>query len=249
MPTDHLGWIGAYIAEKQPDVVVHLGDHWDMPSLSSYDKGKKAMEGRRYVADVDAGNEAWRILNAPIAAYNATRRAYKEKQYLPRKVLLRGNHEHRITRAIEADAQLDGVIGYKDLESGAWEVHDFLEPVSIDGVVYAHYFANRMTGKPLGGMAATRLKQLGHTFVQGHQQVLEVAVRYVLDRQQWGIVAGAAYPHHEDYLGHQGNHHWRGIVMLHEVRDGGFDPMFVSLDYLCRRFEGVSLDEFRGDRW
>ena len=244
VPTDHLRWIGQYVVDRRPDVVVHLGDHWDMPSLSSYDRGKKEMEGRRYLADVAAGNEAWAILNAPIDAHNAKRKADKKKRYKPRKVLLRGNHEHRIIRATSEDSRLDGTIGYHDLESPGWEVHDFLEPVDIDGVVYCHYFQNRGTGRPLGGMAQSRLKQLGHMFIQGHQQVLEVATRFVLDRQQWGIVAGACYLHDEDYLGYQGNHHWRGVVVLHQVEDGSFDPMFVSLDYLCRRYEGIPLAEF-----
>src|SRR6187431_2812527 len=46
---DHLTWIGAYAVEKKPDVIVCIGDFWDFPSLSSYDKGKLSFEGRRYV--------------------------------------------------------------------------------------------------------------------------------------------------------------------------------------------------------
>lgn len=244
VPTDHLRWIGAYLVEKKPDVIVHLGDHWDMPSLSSYDKGKRAMEGRRYIADVEAGNEAFRILNAPLEAYNATRRQYHEAQYLPRRVLLRGNHEERILRACELDAQLDGVIGYKDLESPGWETHDFLEVVEIDGVAYSHFFANPMTGKPYGGQAATRLKTIGRSFVMGHQQTLDYALRFVGDRSHHGLIAGACYLHREDYLGPQGNSHWRGIVRLHNVAGGSYDPNFISLGSLCERYEGVPLDEF-----
>lgn len=251
VPMDHLGWIGAYALEKRPDTLVMLGDHWDMPSLSSYDKGKKSMEGRRFLADVAAGNEGFRVLNEPIDAYNKrmVKTDHRSRRYRPRKVKLRGNHEHRIMRAVEADAQLDGLLSYELLDTRDWEVHDFLKPVTVDGVVYCHYFQNRGTGKPLGGLAATRLKQLGHSFVQGHQQVLDVAVRYVLDRPQWGLICGAAYLHDEDYLGYQGNNHWRGVVMLHEVRDGAFDPMFISLDFLCRKYEGVPLEQFTARRF
>ena len=32
----HLRWAGKYAAEKKPDVIIHIGDHGDMPSLSSY---------------------------------------------------------------------------------------------------------------------------------------------------------------------------------------------------------------------
>lgn len=59
----YLSHIGAYIAEKEPDAIVHLGDHWDMPSLSSYDFGKKQYEGRRYIADIEAGNDGFALLN------------------------------------------------------------------------------------------------------------------------------------------------------------------------------------------
>ena len=31
---EHLEWAGQYAVKTKPDVIVHLGDHWDMPSLS-----------------------------------------------------------------------------------------------------------------------------------------------------------------------------------------------------------------------
>jgi hypothetical protein len=46
------------------------------------------------------------------------------------------------------------------------------------------------------------------------------------------IIAGSCYEHNEDYLGPQGNEHWRGFYMLHEVNDGAFDEMAVSINYL-----------------
>ena len=46
-PIDHMYWAGRYACAMKPDVIIHLGDHWDMPSLSSYDVGKKSFEGRR----------------------------------------------------------------------------------------------------------------------------------------------------------------------------------------------------------
>lgn len=244
-PMVHLTWIGRFIVDKKPDVVVHLGDHWDMPSLSMYDRGKKQMEGRRYKKDIDAGNEGFRLLDAPRHAYNERRRRNGRRQYKPELHLLRGNHEHRITRAVEADATLEDVLGFEDLLSPGWETHDFLEPVVIDGVVYSHYFYNPMTGRPYGGQARTRLANIGHSFTMGHQQTLDYALRFVNGRSHHGLVAGACYLHDEDYKGPQGNGHWRGIVVKHQVENGSYDPMFVSLDYLCRRYEGVTLAEYR----
>lgn len=252
VPTSHLRWIGQYLVDqlagKDNVKVIHLGDHWDMPSLSSYDKGKRAMEGRRYVADVHAGNEAWKILNAPLEAYNAQRAATKHKQWWPERHLLRGNHEDRINRAANDDAQLDGLVTMDDLESPGWTVHDFLKPVCLDGVWYSHYWQARGAGRPLGGTARRRLDVLGHSFTQGHQQTYDPAVRYVAGRQQRGLVAGACYLHDEDYLGHQGNAHWRGLVVKHQVSEGEYDLMEISLDYLCRRYEGVPVAQWLRER-
>lgn len=250
VPTDHLYWIGQYIVDHfagKPNVkVVHIGDHADMPSLSSYDKGKKSMEGRRYKEDIAAANKGFNVLCFPLDRYNAKRREFKEKQWWPERHILLGNHENRITVATENDAQLEGILSLDDLNYAAhdWEVHPYLRPVFIDGIGYCHYWQNPMTGKPYGGAATQRLKTIGHTFVMGHQQILDYAVRFVKGNSQHGLIAGACYLHDEEYKGFQGNAHWRGIVILHEVRDGSFDPMFVSLDYLCRRYEGVDIKEF-----
>lgn len=247
VPTDHLRWIGEYIVGHfagHPNLkIIHIGDHADMPSLSSYDKGKKAMEGRRYLADIAAANAAFDALCAPLDAYNAHRRELKERQWWPERHITLGNHEDRITRAVEADAQLDGLLSLDALDYArhGWVVHPFLNPLYLDGVGYAHFWQNPMTGRPYGGTAMTRLKTLGHSFSMGHQQTLDYAVRFVRGRSQHGLVAGACYLHDEDYKGAQGNHHWRGIVVCHDVKDGSYDPMFVSLDYLCRRSEGMPL--------
>ena len=63
---EHLKWAGQYAVEKRPDVIVHLGDHWDFPSLSSYDVGTKSFEGRRYTHDVQAGIEGMVAFLTPI---------------------------------------------------------------------------------------------------------------------------------------------------------------------------------------
>lgn len=248
VPIDHLRWIGLYILDRRPDVVVHLGDHWDMPSLSSYDTGKLAMEGRRYAEDVRAGNQALRLLTAPLDQFNYGRRRREQPEYLPRLVMLRGNHEDRVRRAVEEAGHLDGAIGIDDLRAPGWEVHDFLCPVFIDGIGYSHYWANPMSGRPYGGMIETRLKTIGHSFTMGHVQTLQTGLRYIHGsngpRQQRGLVAGACYLHQEDYKGPQGNAHWRGVIVKHEVRDGAYDLMEVSLDYLCRKYEGVGLADF-----
>lgn len=252
-PTDHLRWIGKYIAEKRPDVVIQIGDFNDCESLSSYDKGKKGFEGRRYIKDIEAGKKAMAELMRPIRKYNNRKRHLKEKLYRPEYHLTLGNHEHRISRAIDNQAEFDGLLSLDNLgyEEFGWTVHDFLKPVTIDGVTYAHFFANPMSGNPYGGQSIdTRLKNIGFSFTMGHQQTFMSGQRFLNNGQRIrGIVAGSCYLHDEDYRGPQSNGEWRGILMKHEVRDGQYDLMEVSLDKLCRKYEGCHVWKFMRDKY
>jgi len=95
-PDIDLSWlehIGNYLVEKQPDAIVHLGDFADMPSLSSYDKGKKSFEGRRYKKDIESVHEGMRTLLRPLYRYNDTHSRHKKKKYSPYMLMLGGNHE------------------------------------------------------------------------------------------------------------------------------------------------------------
>ena len=105
--TSYLRVVGKYMVEKQPDVVVCLGDFADMPSLSSYDAGKKSFEGRRYRDDITASHDAMATLLAPLVEYNEQAIRNKKKRYTPRLVLTLGNHEERINRATNDDPKLD----------------------------------------------------------------------------------------------------------------------------------------------
>jgi hypothetical protein len=244
VPTQHLTWIGRYIVDQfanQNLAIVHLGDHWDMPSLSFYDKGKKAMEGRRYVADIEAGNAAMDQLFKPLVDYNEK----NKKKWNPDCHFLLGNHEERIQRAVNADATLEGTLGYQHLNASKYcKVHEFLKPIDIDGVIYAHYFYQPKTSKPYGGAIQAKLKNIGHSFTMGHQQGMDYGLVPVGEGRRHGLVLGSTYLHDEEYLGPQSVAYWRGIVVCHQVENGMYDPMFISLDYLCRRYEGVTLKEF-----
>ena len=240
VPVDHLTALGNYIAEKQPDVIVNIGDFWDMPSLSCYEgRGSKYYEGKRVMEDIRAGNEAMDLLLAPIAEANKKAKRRKQRKYNPRMVFCIGNHEQRIERAVNADPKLDGLLDYSLLNLDAWEVVPFLDIIEIEGVLFSHYFVNMFSLKKgvLAGTIDNKLQKVGKSFCMGHQQTLQFGTHYLCDgAAHIGLVAGAFYQHHEDYMGRQGNHHWRGAVMLNDIHDGLFDPMFLSMDYLLRRW-------------
>lgn len=224
--------------DKQPDVVVQIGDFADMPSLSSYDYGKKSFEGRRYKTDIEAAHNGMNALLEPIREYNERQRKNGKRTYRPRMVLTLGNHEDRISRVINSDPKLDGTLDLSDLgyEAAGWEVHPFLEVVLIDGVAYSHYFVTGVAGRP-AATATAQLNKKHMSCIAGHQQGRQSASAYRADGKRiTSIIAGSCYEHNEDYLGPQGNEHWRGVLVLHDVADGEFDEMYVTLKYLREKY-------------
>lgn len=235
---EYLSHIGQYIVHKKPDVIVCGGDFADMPSLSSYDVGKKSFEGRRYKADVEATIAAMAVLLEPLQEFNRKAKQHHRERYNPKLVLTLGNHEDRINRAVNNDPKLDGTIGISDLkyEEFGWEVYDFLDVVVIDGVAYSHYFTTGVMGRPCTS-AAAQLTKKHMSCIAGHQQGLQIATGHRADGGRLtSIIAGSCYTHDEDYMGPQGNKHWRGCLMLHEVNNGEFDLMPISLDYLRKKY-------------
>ena len=237
---EHLVWAGRYAAATKPDVIVHLGDHWDMPSLSSYDVGKKSFEGRRYVEDIRQGNEAMAAFIGAIRAEQKRLRKHKKKTWNPRMVFTLGNHEQRIERAVENDAKLEGLVSYDDLALKDWEVYPYLQPVIIDGVAYCHFFTSGVMGRPVA--SAKLLLQKKHmSCVMGHVQDRDIAFdRNAEGRRLTALFAGIFYQHDEDYLNYQTNGSWSGLWMFNEVQAGAFDEMPVSLAYLRRKY-GVNV--------
>jgi hypothetical protein len=235
---DYLRAIGEYIVHKQPDRIICLGDFADMESLSSYDKGKASFEGRRYAKDIEASHKAMEALIAPLRAYNVSQVAKGLPIYRPTMDLTLGNHEDRINRAANDAPEFEGLLGIHDLryEDWGWSVHKFKEVIVRDGVAYSHYFAGGVMGRPIGSAAAL-LSKKHMSCIAGHQQGYQIATTFRADgRQQTGIITGSSYEHDEDYLGPQGNKHWRGFLILHDVEEGEFQTQQVSLKHAKRKF-------------
>lgn len=231
--------VGNYIVHKRPDVIVNAGDFWDMPSLSSYDRGTKASHGRSVLADIEAGHVAMEVLLEPLRTLQQTQSQNKKKVYRPRMVFLLGNHEQRIERHVNSNPELDGFLSYADLrlEEYGWEVIPYLQTINLGGVLFSHYFYNPMTGRPLGGSIESRLNKIKMSFVQGHVQGLQIGTSFRPDGSKcWGVVAGSGYEHEERYIGPQANDHWRGILMLYNVQNGDFGHYTVPLTWLKENY-------------
>jgi hypothetical protein len=231
--------IGKYAVDIQPDIIVHLGDFADMPSLSSHDKpGSKSMEGQRYKEDLKSVHEGMAAFLKPIKDHQLMLKKNHKPRWKPRMVMLYGNHENRIDRAIDNDPKLDGLISLDDLhyEKMGWTTVPFLEPISIEGVCFSHYFVSGAMGRPCGSARAILTKH-HQSCIAGHQQGRDIAYAKRADgTEMTAMIVGSGYEHDEHYMNHQSNIHWRGVVVLHEVKDGAFDEMMVSLKYLRKRY-------------
>ena len=218
-------------------MVVHIGDHFDLLSLGMYDlkkRNRNTFDGAALNKDIWAGRAGLLRLLAPLRALQARQRANRKKVYAPPLHFTIGNHEERLTRFPE----LKGLIGYEHLFDGlGWEVHDFLKPVKFGGVNFVHYAYNPMSGRPIGGTAEFRLNKLKMSFVQGHEQTFKYAQEYLNDgRSISALICGACYLHDEGYKGYQGNNHFRGVMMLHNVRNGMYDLEQISVERLLDKY-------------
>lgn len=234
-----LEFVGKYAVDMKPDIIVHLGDFADMASLSSHDKaGSKAMEGLRYKADIQSSKDAMNILLNPIRQEQERLKLNHRPRWNPSLVMLYGNHEHRIIRAINNDPKLEGLISLDDLEyeKAGWQTVPFLEPIVIEGIVFCHYFVSGIMGRPCS-TARSLLNKHHQSCIAGHQQGRDIAYGKRADgTEMTALITGSCYEHNEDYLSYQTNNHWRGLYVLHDVKDGAFDEMPVSLKYLRNRY-------------
>lgn len=246
--TDHLEWIGMDIVRRKPDVIVCIGDFFDCPSLSRHSMpGGLEKENKRLKSDIAAGHKAMHRLMDPVHAEIERLKRRKQKRWEPRLVFCFGNHEDRADRVAANDATLEGVVGTHlfEVERFGFESHKFLEPVEIDGIWYAHFWQSPHSNRPIGGTIDNRLNKLGFSFVQGHEQGKRYTDRPLPNgRTLHGLVVGSCYLGTESYRGPQAANEWRGVAVLHDVREGNMSPMFLDLNYLCLEYTGERLIDY-----
>lgn len=242
VPLDHNRWLGQAIRDYKPDVLIDLGDNADFPSISTHSApGSLDKEGAKLVADIHAAQAADALLFKAMGDWRPKRM-----------VRLRGNHEDRLDRYLRANPVLEGLIGLHLLNDSEWEIVPFSNGapgvIVLDGISYAHYFANPNTGRPIGGTATYKLAAIGTPFVMGHVQGYDIGTRqYATGRVVRGIVAGSCLtPDHKVLTADL------RYVPLGEVRAGdqlvSFDEEAPDDGKRSRRFktgtvEAVKLDE------
>jgi len=232
-------WLGQLIVDIKPDVVVNIGDTWDMPSMCGYDKGTKSFHGRSYQADIEAGIEFNDRLFHPLK---------KQKKRLPHRVFLEGNHEQRLKRAIELQPELEGEqygIHFSDYQLDRY--YDTVVEYSgqtpgiieLDGIFYAHYFISGVMGRPISSehTAHALVSKLGRSATCGHIHTFDYSVRTTVDGgRNIGCVAGVYQDYHAGWAGSANNLWWRGVVVKTNVNNGIYDINQISLNTLRKEY-------------
>jgi hypothetical protein len=223
------------MVKKHPDShirTIDLGDFEDMPSLSSWDFGKMAFEGRRYIDDINVAKWHRQLVYEPVQKYIEHRKNNKKKTPLVSHWALGGNHlEGRINKYIQQHREVEGLISLDPYihflgELGV-QYQPYQLPLELDGINYVHYWENRGNQKPIGvGMypAQAIIRHKHASSVVGHSHVLDRATAFAGNGNRiFSLVAGCFLDpdEREDYAGQANDQWWKGIVVLHGV-EGGF---------------------------
>lgn len=220
-----------HICDIRPSKVICMGDLYDFPSLSKYDKGKKSHRARTYLKDVTVGND---YQDEFFSIIKSKWPQYKKKSEF---VMLLGNHEHRRDRALEygPDELIDLIEQFPPKYDGWSRVIPFLKIHKWKGIEFSHYFSNQGNGKAISS-AAHLLTKRHVSCIAGHKQGFDAAEMISGGGKRiQAMIAGSCYFHNESYMGHN-NHHWRGSVVLRNIQNGMFDYDRYDLKYLERKY-------------
>lgn len=229
-------YLASLIIDEKPDIVVNGGDAADMPSLSDYDKGKRTFVGKSYKKDIEAHLEFQDRMWGPVKA---------RKKKMPYRVILEGNHEHRVERALDLSPELVGTIGFKD-----YAFDDYYDDVvrydggtpgviEIEGILFAHYFITGVSGRPVSGErpAHMLLAKNGVSSIQFHTHILDIASRKTISgRVLNGAVLGCYQDYINDWAGNIGKLWRSGVAILNNVEDGNFDFSWISIESLEKAY-------------
>jgi hypothetical protein len=231
-------WIGDLIVDVKPDVVIDLGDTFEMGSLSSYDKGTRYFHGRSYSDDISTGIEFQDRVWA---------RPRRQKQKMPYRVAFHGNHEYRLQRLLDSSPELMGSpygLSMKDFQFE--DYNDKVVPYNggtpgvevVDGIAYAHYFVSGTMGRAISS-EHTAHKLITTNFmssVQGHTHCSDYCVRSnVLGNKITGLVCPTAQQEQPRWAGEAAKKWTYGVTVLN-VENGAFTPEFISMERLEKEY-------------
>lgn len=238
--------LGRFVCRQKPDVIVWIGDHWDLPCLSDESKSRGGrgisarVPKRTFLQEIQAGKDAIQAFLNEIQKHNrrASRNGRGEPPYEPRLVFCMGNHEMRINTA---GGELEEFVDFLDVDHqiGNWlrergfEVVPFLRSIRIGGVYFVHYIPGGSKRYAIPIHHAARM--IGRSAVWGHTHLMGYD-----ERQNPSLVGGEwdkwlCLPTFKDPA-HLEKGQVSAVVMLDDVFEGNFTHALISTDRLLREY-------------
>ena len=200
-------WLGRFINDVQPDVVIDGGDFDDFPSLCSHERndtwtGKFKPSFRE---DIEHSREAHDILDQEIKC-----------EVVKHKTL--GNHEHRLWDFEDRNPEVYGMMQHAYTElvtSYGWNLTPYRDYLTIDGIDFTHA-PQSYARKPVGGKnvintvgrESVRSVVFGHTHKKGEMLVPKMGP----DRGITIFNGGCYFPedYRPDYARGGDTNYWHG---------------------------------------
>lgn len=222
IPKDRARWMGKWVADIKPDMVIQIGDLLTMDSLNGH-VGNDTWTGRAKPAfeqDMASGAEF-------LAAYEEARGSFKPEQHVTL-----GNHEYRIWRYEDSAPEVVGMMqAYLDevLTNHGWTYSPFGMPYIVGGVCFTHIPLG-LNGKPVRGKTSTNIiardsvmdTVCGHT----HRADVSRVAKLGINERVVAINLGCALPdqHIESYAGLSATGWFWGVweLTLHSGRIEGY---------------------------
>ena len=233
---ERFDWLGSFLYDLKPDMVIDLGDGADMRSLNTFDtRYPQSVVSQSYEKDINVYNDAMERMRWKF-------RQSKKKR--PFYVGFEGNHENRIKKAIAHDPRLEGSkygISFGHLQTSHWfdEYHEYTNSApaiaDYDGVSYAHFFSSGNFGTAMSGLhhANSLLANRNHSSTCGHSHKRDLKFKDGAHPNGIiGLVAGCYKGSEETWAGQANRDWWKGCVIKREISNGIYEPEFVSLKRL-----------------
>jgi len=243
-PIDRFRWLGRFIAEEQPEVIVQIGDFVSLDCLSHWDYNHRArMEGRRYKDEITYAQKALHALEQPVRNLNAVNKRNKKKLYTPHKIWHEGNHEDRLNKYVEDRPELIGSLVLAraiGVYNYGWDLIPYKEYSKVGNILFTHIPING-ANQPISGKylcdKAISMHETNIVFGHNHRLELSTESRHGRDTRLFALSVGCFIDGIPAYARGGKTHKswWRGVVMLYHEEDET-DIKTISLKRLRRNF-------------
>ena len=221
-------WLSRCIEATKPDHVIIIGDWVSMNSLSSFDKkGGKQLEGTRVREDAEIGAEALAMIQQQ-----------PDDKWKYSVHFIEGNHEYRIKRWWENDAQMEGLCDLAEMYKPFLASYtSYGEYLWLRDVGFTHIPFNKVGPIASSGFTTSIAQKVSilaaRSIFFGHSHILDIGRQQRLGAPNpiYAVNVGCFFePHQDPHYSHLGlTDWWRGVIMAEIMDDSTFDISTLSL--------------------